>query len=197
MTPHHITMLRSAGYYVAAALLTYGLHNFAPEYQGVALPIILALLSVLQVSLGYEAGKKLGVESFLLMKAQLGENAVSDTFLKEIQLMTPALQKLADQVRANGDLNQSLIALVHGFSDQVKQLKDDPAAIEELCNTLKTQASAMSAAVQANTPASGTTTTDGTVPATPSTPADPGAAATDAGAAPAAPAPTDGSTPTT
>lgn len=68
------------------------------------------------------------------------------------QTMSAQLDQLKAQVQKNSDVTQSAVTLINGLSDQIKALKDDPAAIAKLADDLKAQADSLSAAVVANTP---------------------------------------------
>ena len=67
--------------------------------------------------------------------------------------MDAELQTLRDQVAQNTALEESAVTLITGLAAQITALKDDPAALTELANSLHTSAGDLSAAIAANTPA--------------------------------------------
>ena len=72
--------------------------------------------------------------------------------LKESQ-MSNELTALTAQVAENTTVEQSAITLLAGLSAQIAALKDDPAAIQALADSLKASGDALAAAIVANTPA--------------------------------------------
>lgn len=95
--------------------------------------------------------------------------------------MSTDLTALTDEVQKVQDTEQSAITLIQGLSQQVKDAGTDPAALKSLTDQLDSSASALAAAVTANTPA----------PAATAAPAE-GAPTADT----TAPAPADTGTPT-
>ncbi len=71
----------------------------------------------------------------------------------EMTKMTKELSDLIAQVKATTDLEASAVVAFQGLADQIAALKDDPAAIADLAVQLKTSATALGAAIPANTPA--------------------------------------------
>ena len=69
--------------------------------------------------------------------------------------MSAELDILTAQVQANEDLELSAIALIEGIAAQVAAIKDDPAKIQALADSLKASAEGLAAAITANTPAEG------------------------------------------
>jgi hypothetical protein len=67
--------------------------------------------------------------------------------------MDPKLQALADQVKANTDVEQSAVTLITGLAAQIAAAANDPAQVAALAASLKSSADALSAAIVANTPA--------------------------------------------
>jgi hypothetical protein len=67
--------------------------------------------------------------------------------------MSTQLDALTAQVTANESLENSAITLIQGIAAQLAAIKDDPAKIQALANSLKTSADSLSAAIIANTPA--------------------------------------------
>jgi chromosome segregation ATPase len=67
--------------------------------------------------------------------------------------MSTQLDALTAQVTANESLENSAITLIQGIAAQLAAIKDDPAKIQALADSLKTSADSLSAAIIANTPA--------------------------------------------
>lgn len=65
-----------------------------------------------------------------------------------------ALDELTAQVAAEETVGDSMMTLMQGLGDQLRQQANDPAAIATLAASLKTKAAAWSAAVTQNTAAS-------------------------------------------
>lgn len=76
-----------------------------------------------------------------------------NTIEKEISHMSKQLDDLTAQVQATTELETSAITLIQGLADQIAASKDDPAKIQALSDSLKSGASALAAAISANTPA--------------------------------------------
>jgi chromosome segregation ATPase len=93
------------------------------------------------------------------------------SILGKLAKMSAAFDRLSQEVTETKTAVGSVLALVDGLADQIRELKDDPAKLEELANTLDAQQQLIAAKVLENTPAA--------------PPADP---------APADATPTDGST---
>lgn len=74
-------------------------------------------------------------------------------FNKEIEIMSTALQTLQEQVAANNVLIESAVTLIQGLAAQILALKDNPAALQELAESLQAQDAILAAAIAANTPA--------------------------------------------
>ncbi len=96
----------------------------------------------LDVFVHQESDKKLDTIIGLLQAIQTKEN-----------LMSAELDALAVQVKANTDLEASAVSLIQGIAAQLTALKNDPAAITALSTQLASSASALAAAITANTPA--------------------------------------------
>jgi hypothetical protein len=75
------------------------------------------------------------------------------TITQQEQAMTPQLQALQAEVQRNTDVTTSVTALVQNLADQIVALKDDPAALQALADSLKANDDGLAAAVTANTPA--------------------------------------------
>ena len=89
--------------------------------------------------------------------AVLAALARIETKLDQIQqLLGKEAMTLADlkaQVDANTSLEGSAIQLINGLAAQIKNAANDPAAIQALADELSSSATALSAAISANTPA--------------------------------------------
>jgi peptidoglycan hydrolase CwlO-like protein len=77
----------------------------------------------------------------------------NNELLERIKAMTVQLEKLTAEVEENTSVTASAIALLDNLSDQIRELKDDPAALEALASRLVTSGNELAAAVTANTPA--------------------------------------------
>jgi len=66
--------------------------------------------------------------------------------------MSQQLDNLTAQVQATTDTEQSAITLITGLADEIRRLRDDPAALDALHDRLKASADALAAAIVANTP---------------------------------------------
>lgn len=75
--------------------------------------------------------------------------------LERITTMSAALDRLTQEVAENRTAVDSAITLIGGLADQIRELKDDPAALEALANELEQQQADIGAAVTANTPSEG------------------------------------------
>lgn len=62
------------------------------------------------------------------------------------------LSKLQAAVTANTNAEGSAIALLQGLADELKKANGDQAAVDALADQISVQATALSAAVVANTP---------------------------------------------
>jgi ABC-type transporter Mla subunit MlaD len=71
--------------------------------------------------------------------------------LTRLHEMTPELQKLSDQVAASNTIMQSAATLIGGLADQIRALKDDPAALAKLADDLDAGDNALAEAVAQNT----------------------------------------------
>jgi hypothetical protein len=75
------------------------------------------------------------------------------SILSEEKTMSLELDTLTAQVQANEDLEASAIMLIQGIAAQLIAIKDDPAKIAALADSLKASAASLSDAIVANTPA--------------------------------------------
>lgn len=106
--------------------------------------------------------------------------------LMEIFDMSAELDRLTQEVQQNSDSVDSIITLVNGLADQIRNSVNDPAALNKLADDLDAQQGRLAAAVAANTPAApaptepqptppeepAPTPTEPEVPSTPETPVD-------------------------
>lgn len=67
--------------------------------------------------------------------------------------MSTALTKITNEVTETKGIIQSAVTLIEGLAGQIRDLKDDPAALDALADSLDSDSSALAAAVAANTPA--------------------------------------------
>ncbi len=74
-----------------------------------------------------------------------------DAVLRREKAMSVQLDHLKTQVERATSVSQSAVTLIGGLAEQIRQLKDDPAMLEQLATDLDAQTSALAAAVQANT----------------------------------------------
>ena len=72
--------------------------------------------------------------------------------IERINVMSAALDRLTQEVAETKTAVESAITLIDGLADQIRDLKDDPAALEALADELDAQQAAIAAAVTANTP---------------------------------------------
>ena len=63
------------------------------------------------------------------------------------------LTALTEQVSSNTDVVNSAVVLIAGLADQLQAAASDPAAVQALADTLRTNNQALADAVAANTPA--------------------------------------------
>lgn len=77
--------------------------------------------------------------------------AISKTILKENKLMSAALERLQAEVAEANVVMTSASTLITGLAQQIRDLKDDPAALEALATELDSGANALAAAVAENT----------------------------------------------
>ena len=74
-------------------------------------------------------------------------------FLQEWRTqMSLQLDELAVAVAAMTTTTESAITLINGLADQIEDLKDDPAQLQALADTLRADTTKLSDAVVANTP---------------------------------------------
>lgn len=89
----------------------------------------------------FDAGQLSGIESSL------------STIMKGIKAMSEELDRLSTEVAENGAVIDSAVALINGLAQQIRDLKDDPAALAALADSLDAKSNELANAVAANTPA--------------------------------------------
>lgn len=67
--------------------------------------------------------------------------------------MSDELDQLKAAVAANTEVEESAITLLGNLSAQIIALKDDPAALLDLANSIAAEKEKLAAAITANTPA--------------------------------------------
>ena len=72
---------------------------------------------------------------------------------KWMKTMTQQLQALTDEVTGLKTVATSASALLAGLAAKIESMKDDPAALQQLANDLRSTKEELAAAVAANTPA--------------------------------------------
>lgn len=71
---------------------------------------------------------------------------------ERIETMSAALDRITQEVAETKTAVDSVLTLVSGMAQQIRDLKDDPAALELLANDLDAKQAEIAAAVSANTP---------------------------------------------
>lgn len=64
----------------------------------------------------------------------------------------PQLDALTAEVTRNTEVDAGAIALINGLAAKIIELKNDPAALQALADSMKSSSDALAAAVSANTP---------------------------------------------
>ena len=79
-----------------------------------------------------------------------------DLILTRTGMIMATMQDLRDAVRRNTSVDDSVLAMLQGISQQLKdaQAQNDPQAIQDVINELDANTQKMTDAVTANTPAS-------------------------------------------
>ena len=77
------------------------------------------------------------------------------TLERNAKLMSTAMEDLQREVAEATAVSESAVALIGGLAQQIRDLKDDPAKLEELASRLDASSNALAAAVAANTVAEG------------------------------------------
>lgn len=72
-------------------------------------------------------------------------------------MSTPSMEAVIEQLRAeverNSSVDDSAIQLLVTLADKIEELKNSPAELQTLVESLRAQSDALAAAVVANTPA--------------------------------------------
>ena len=76
-----------------------------------------------------------------------------DQLLAQGDAMSAALDKITAEVTETKGIIQSAVTLIEGLAQQIRDLKDDPAALDALADSLDTDSKALADAVAANSPA--------------------------------------------
>jgi peptidoglycan hydrolase CwlO-like protein len=117
--------------------------------------------------------------------------AQSDAIEHLIETMQK-LDHLQAEVARNTEVTTSAIALIQGLAAKIEELKNDPAALQALADSLKANDDAMAAAVTANTEASPSPAPEPTSEPAPAPAPEPTPAPAPEPAPEPAPAPTEG-----
>ncbi len=75
-----------------------------------------------------------------------------DTLLAQGVTMSAALDKITAEVTETKGIIQSAVTLINGLAGQIRDLKDDPAALDALADSLDSDSKALADAVAANSP---------------------------------------------
>jgi hypothetical protein len=67
-------------------------------------------------------------------------------------MANPQLDALTAEVTRNTEVDAGAIALINGLAAKIIELKNDPAALQALADSMKSSSDALAAAVSANTP---------------------------------------------
>lgn len=97
----------------------------------------------------------LRIDVHLYVHQESSDRAIQklDTLIAQGVSMSEALNKLTTEVTETKEVMASAVTLITGLADQIRELKDDPAALEGLATSLDDGSKALAAAVAANTPA--------------------------------------------
>ena len=80
-------------------------------------------------------------------------NQALEQLLTQGDAMSAALDKITAEVTETKGIIQSAVALIEGLAQQIRDMKDDPAALDALADSLDTDSKALADAVAANSPA--------------------------------------------
>lgn len=70
---------------------------------------------------------------------------------ERVKVMSAALDRITEEVEQTKTAVDSVLQLVSGMAEQIRELKDDPAALEALANELDAKQQEIADAVSANT----------------------------------------------
>ncbi len=73
-----------------------------------------------------------------------------DAILAQGVSMSAALDKITAEVTETKGIIQSAVTLINGLAGQIRDLKDDPAALDALADSLDSDSKALADAVAAN-----------------------------------------------
>ncbi len=76
-----------------------------------------------------------------------------DAILAQGVVMSAALDKISTEVTETKTIMESAKTLIEGLAQQIRDLSDDPAALNALADDLDASSKALADAVAANTPA--------------------------------------------
>jgi hypothetical protein len=76
---------------------------------------------------------------------------ILNNITEALEKMSTQLVALQNQVANNNKVVDSAIALIKGLADTIVALKDDPAALQALADSLQAKDAELAAAVAANT----------------------------------------------
>lgn len=71
----------------------------------------------------------------------------------ERKAMSAELDRLKAAVEKNTEVDQSAVTLLNGLAQQIRDMKDDPAKLAELADSLEARNAELAEAVTTNTPA--------------------------------------------
>ena len=77
-------------------------------------------------------------------------NQALEQLLTQGDAMSAALDKITAEVTETKGIIQSAVALIEGLAQQIRDMKDDPAALDALADSLDTDSKALADAVAAN-----------------------------------------------
>ncbi len=76
-----------------------------------------------------------------------------DTILAQGVSMSAALDKITGEVTETKSIIESAVTLINGLAQQIRDLSEDPAALNALADDLDASSKSLADAVAANTPA--------------------------------------------
>ncbi len=85
------------------------------------------------------------------MKLDRIERSIDVLHQKVNEVMNESLVRLQDEVSETRGVVDSAITLLNGLSAQIRQLRLEPAKLDELADSLDAQQAALAAAIAANT----------------------------------------------
>ncbi len=88
------------------------------------------------------------------------DDGILGVIQEEVLSMTKQLDDLKVQVANTTTVEDSAVAMIQGLSEQIAALKDDPAALQSLSDSLSAKSAALAKAIADNTPAADTPPAD-------------------------------------